>query len=59
MRVLITGAGGYIGNALNEVLGKIRHSIVKIGKFLFGDTLSGLDDVNVTNEYIKALSFRL
>ena len=53
MRVLITGAGGYIGTVLTEMLGKMGHSIVAIDRFLFGDTLLGLDNVTIINADIR------
>jgi len=58
MRVLITGAGGYIGTVLTEMLGKIGHSIVAIDRFLFGDTLSGLDNVTIINGDIRTYEER-
>jgi len=58
MRVLITGAGGYIGTVLAEMLGKMEHSIVAIDRFLFGDTLSGLDNVTIINGDIRTYEER-
>jgi nucleoside-diphosphate-sugar epimerase len=56
MKVLITGAGGYIGTVLAEMLGKSDHSVVAIDRFLFGDTLSGLDNVSVIKADIRTYS---
>jgi len=58
MRVLVTGAGGYIGTVLTEMLENKGHSIVAIDRFLFGDTLSGLDNVTIINGDIRTYERR-
>jgi len=58
MRVLVTGAGGYIGTVLTEMLENKGHSIVAIDRFLFGDTLSGLDNVTILNGDIRTYERR-
>ena len=50
MRVLVTGAGGYIGNILTELLIKKNHEVVALDRFLFGETLNNHPKV----EKIKA-----
>ena len=50
MRVLVTGAGGYIGNLLTNILIKKGHEVVALDRFLFGDTLNNCPEV----EKIKA-----
>ena len=50
MRVLVTGAGGYIGNILTDLLIKKGHEVVALDRFLFGDTLDNYPKV----EKIKA-----
>jgi len=56
MRVLITGAGGYIGTVLTEMFEKKGYSIIAIDRFLFGDTLSGLDNITIINADIRTYS---
>ena len=56
MKVLITGAGGYIGTILTDMLGAMGHSIVALDRFLFGDTLSGMDNVTLVNADIRTYS---
>jgi len=58
MRVLITGAGGYIGTVLTEMLGNKGHSTVAIDRFLFGDTLSGLNNVTIVKGDIRTYERR-
>jgi len=58
MRVLVTGAGGYIGTVLTEMLGNKGHSIVAIDRFLFGDTLSGLNNVTIVKGDIRTYERR-
>jgi len=58
MRVLVTGAGGYIGTVLTEMLGNEGYSIVAIDRFLFGDTLSGLNNVTIVKGDIRTYERR-
>ena len=46
MRVLVTGAGGYIGNILTDLLIKKGHEVVALDRFLFGETLNDYPDIN-------------
>ena len=40
MKVLVTGAGGYIGTVLAEALNTRNHEVVALDRFLFGETLN-------------------
>ena len=46
-RVLVTGAGGYIGTALTEALLDRGYEVVALDRFFFGPTLSGLSHPNL------------
>ena len=39
MKILITGAGGYIGSILIMKLLNLDHSVIAIDRFFFGDSL--------------------
>ena len=55
MKVLITGAGGYIGTVLTEMLTERNHNVVALDRFLFGDTLSGFDNVDKVNADLRTI----
>ena len=55
MRVLVTGAGGYIGNILTELLIKKSHEVVALDRFLFGDTLNNYPVVDKIKADIRAI----
>lgn len=55
MKILVTGAGGYIGTVLTEMLLKRNHQVVALDRFLFGDTLSGFDNVEKVNADIRTI----
>lgn len=61
MKILVTGAGGYIGTTLTEMLTEKNHEVTAIDRFLFGDTLDDIHDVNKIKADIRNLdttSFR-
>lgn len=47
-RILVTGAGGYIGTVLTESLLQRGYHVVALDRFFFGPTLDHLDDPNLT-----------
>ncbi len=55
MRVLVTGAGGYIGNILTELLIKKNHEVVALDRFLFGETLNNHPKVEKIKADIRAI----
>ena len=55
MRVLVTGAGGYIGNLLTDNLIKKGHEVVALDRFLFGDTLNSCPEVEKIKADIRAI----
>ena len=56
MRVLATGAGGYIGNILTLLLIKKGHEIVALDRFLFGGTLDDYPQVDKIRSDILTIS---
>jgi nucleoside-diphosphate-sugar epimerase len=56
MRVLVTGAGGYIGNVLTDLLIKKGHEVVALDRFLFGETLNGYPEVDKIKADIRTIS---
>ena len=56
MRVLVTGAGGYIGNILTDLLIKKGHEVVALDRFLFGETLNDYPDINKIKADIRTIS---
>ena len=56
MRVLVTGAGGYIGNVLIDLLIKKGHEVVALDRFLFGETLNGYPEVDKIKADIRTIS---
>ena len=56
MRVLVTGAGGYIGNILTDLLIKKGHEVVALDRFLFGETLNGYPEVDKIKADIRTIS---
>lgn len=55
MKVLVTGAGGYIGTVLTEELNKRNHEVVALDRFLFGETLNSYPDVKKIVEDIRTI----
>ena len=55
MRVLVTGAGGYIGNVLTDFLVKKGHEVVALDRFLFGETLNNYPDVERIRADIRTI----
>ena len=55
MRVLVTGAGGYIGNILTDFLIKKGHEVVALDRFLFGDTLNDYLEVDKIKADIRTI----
>ena len=55
MRVIVTGAGGYIGNILTELLIKKNHEVVALDRFLFGETLNNHPKVEKIKADIRTL----
>lgn len=55
MRVLVTGAGGYIGNILTELLIKKKHEVISLDRFLFGETLNNFPNVQKINVDIRTI----
>ena len=55
MKVLVTGAGGYIGNILIELLIKRNHEVVALDRFLFGETLNNYPDVKKIKADIRTI----
>ncbi len=53
MKILITGAGGYIGTILSEMLSEKGYEVVAMDRFLFGDTLNHLPNVVKINADIR------
>lgn len=53
MKILVTGAGGYIGTLLTKILLKKQHEVVAIDRFLFGETLEGIDGVEKISDDIR------
>ena len=56
MRVLVTGAGGYIGNILTDLLIKKGHEVVALDRFLFGETLNDYPEVDKIKADIRTIS---
>lgn len=56
MKVLVTGAGGYIGTVLTEELIKRNHEVVALDRFLFGETLDRYPEVKKIKEDIRTIS---
>lgn len=56
MRVLVTGAGGYIGNILTDHLIKKGHEVVALDRFLFGETLNDYPEVDKVKADIRTIS---
>ena len=46
MKILVTGAGGYIGTTLTEMLVQNGYEVTALDRFLFGNTLEDIDNVN-------------
>lgn len=55
MKVLVTGAGGYIGTVLAEVLNNRNHEVVALDRFLFGETLNSYPEVKKIVEDIRTI----
>ncbi len=55
MKILVTGAGGYIGTTLTEMLSRDSYEITAIDRFLFGDTLDDIHNVNKIKADIRNL----
>lgn len=55
MRILVTGGGGYIGTVLTEILTNRGHDVTVIDRFLFGDTLDDIHNVNIIKADIRNL----
>ena len=55
MKILVTGAGGYIGTTLTDMLVQNGHEMTAIGRFQFGDTLKDFDNVNKIKGDIRNL----
>ena len=55
MKVLVTGAGGYIGNILTGLLTKKGHEVVALDRFLFGETLNDYPEVVKIKADIRAI----
>ncbi len=56
MRVLVTGAGGYIGNILTDLLIKKGHEVVALDRFLFGETLNDYPEIDKIKADIRTIS---
>ena len=56
MRVLVTGAGGYIGNILIDLLIKKGHEVVALDRFLFGETLNDYPEIDKIKADIRTIS---
>lgn len=55
MRILVTGAGGYIGTTLTDMLVQNGYEVTAIDRFLFGNTLEGIGNVNKIKGDIRNL----
>ena len=55
MKVLITGAGGYIGTVLTEELIKRNHEVVALDRFLFGETLDSYPEIKKIVDDIRTI----
>lgn len=55
MKVLVTGAGGYIGTILTEMLIAKNHEVIALDRFLFGDTLSEFKEVEKINADLRTI----
>ncbi len=55
MKILVTGAGGYIGTTLTDILVQNGYEVTAIDRFLFGDTLKDIDNVNKVKGDIRNL----
>lgn len=55
MRVLVTGAGGYIGAVLVPMLRKQGHQVRAVDRYYFGETLENDDGVEIVREDVRFL----
>lgn len=55
MKVLITGAGGYIGTILTEILSHKNYEIVALDRFLFGNTLKEYSGIEIIKEDVRTM----
>ena len=55
MKILVTGAGGYIGTTLTEMLVQSGYEVTALDRFLFGNTLEDIDNVNKIKGDIRNL----
>ena len=56
MKVLVTGAGGYIGTILTDRLIAKGHEVVALDRFLFGETLNDYPEVEKIEADIRTIS---
>ena len=56
MKILVTGAGGYIGTVLIEELLKRKHEVVALDRFLFGETLIDYPKVKKIVDDVRTIS---
>ena len=55
MRILITGAGGYIGTSLVDLLSASGYTVVALDRYLFGDTIEEKRNVKVIKDDIRTV----
>ena len=53
MKILVTGAGGYIGTVLVDELLKRGHQVIALDRFFFGQTLKERDNLFIVNDDIR------